>query len=81
MGLLALLKCLTSNPADILGLPQGRLQIGRPADMVVFDVAKAYAINIHAFHGQAKNSPFHHFPVKGKILQTYVDGRQIYNNF
>lgn len=81
MGLLALLKCLTSNPADILGLPQGRLQIGKPADMVVFDVAKAYDINIHTFHGQAKNSPFHHFPVKGKILQTYVNGRQIYNNF
>ena len=81
MGLLALLKCLTSNPADILGLSQGRLQIGKPADMVVFDVAKSYAIDIHAFRGQAKNSPFHHFPVKGKILQTYVDGRQIYNNF
>lgn len=81
MDLLTLLKCLTCNPADILGLPQGRLQAGKPADIIIFDLEKAYIVDIHTFQGQAKNSPFHHFPVKGRILQTYVNGRQIYTNF
>src|SRR5690606_18382580 len=33
IGLLGLLKRMTSAPADLLGLPQGRLAVGAPADL------------------------------------------------
>ena len=37
MKLIAALRCLTSRPAEILGLPQGRLAKGAPADVAIFD--------------------------------------------
>jgi dihydroorotase len=31
------LRAMTSGPADLLGLPQGRLEPGAPADLVAFN--------------------------------------------
>ena len=37
------LRPVTSGPADLLGLPQGRLAKGAPADLVLFDAAAPWA--------------------------------------
>src|SRR5690606_7142214 len=46
MSLLAALRCLTARPADILGLPQGRLSKGAPADMVLIDLDRPHKIDV-----------------------------------
>jgi dihydroorotase len=78
MTLIATLRCLTSRPADILGLPQGRLAKGAPADMVLLDVDRPYRIDVAKFRGKSKNSPYDSRPVQGLVLKTFVDGRTVF---
>jgi dihydroorotase len=77
-SLLNLLKCLTSRPAEILGLPQGRLQRGAAADMVLIDLDRPHRIDVGSFHSKSKNSPYDGRPVQGQVLKTFVDGRPVF---
>ncbi|MGE0668336.1 MAG: dihydroorotase [Sphingomonadales bacterium] len=73
-----LLAAVTSRPAEILGIPGGRLAKGEPADLVLFDPDKPWRIDPESFHSKAKNSPFEGRPVQGKIVRTIVGGRTAY---
>jgi len=73
-----LLKCLTSRPAEILGLPQGRLAKGAPADMTLIDLERPHRIDVATFHSKSKNSPYDGKPVQGVVRRTFVDGRQVF---
>jgi dihydroorotase len=78
LSLLDLLKCLTSRPAEILGLPQGRLAKGAPADMVLINLDKPHRIDVAGFKSKSKNSPYDGRPVQGMVLKTFVDGRLVF---
>ncbi len=78
LSLLAALRCLTARPADILGLPQGRLAKGAPADMVLLDLDRPHKIDVAKFRCKSKNSPYDGRPVQGCVLRTFVDGRLVY---
>jgi len=77
-GLLDLLARMTIAPAKLLGLPQGRLAKGAPADLVLFDIDRAYRIDAARFRSKSKNSPFDARPVQGRVLRTIVDGRTVF---
>lgn len=78
LSLLDLLKCVTSRPAEILGLPQGRLTKGAPADMVLINLDKPHRIDVAGFKSKSKNSPYDGRPVQGMVLKTFVDGRLVF---
>ncbi|MGE0736259.1 MAG: dihydroorotase [Alphaproteobacteria bacterium] len=78
MSLLDLLKRLTCTPADILGLPVGKLKKGGPADLVVFDPDKPWRISKDAILSKSKNSPFDEMPVQGRVWRTVVAGRALF---
>jgi dihydroorotase len=78
MPLIDLIRCLTSRPADILGLGQGRLAKGAPADMVLIDLDRPHRIDVAKFRSKSKNSPYDGRPVQGKVLKTFVDGRLVF---
>ena len=69
---------MTSRPAEILGLPQGRLAKGAPADMAVIDLERKHKIDVASFHSKSKNSPYDGRPVQGAVRRTFVDGRQVF---
>ena len=69
---------MTIAPATLLGLPQGRLSKGAPADLVLFDLERAYKIDAAKFRSKSKNSPFDEQPVQGRVLRTIVDGRIVF---
>jgi dihydroorotase len=79
MGLLDVLACLTSKPADILRLPLARLAKGVAADFVVFDPDEAWDIHNEKLHSKSKNAPYEDYPVKGRVKLTVLDGRPVYN--
>src|SRR3546814_4088892 len=58
IGLLDLIGRLTLRPAGVLGLAAGRLAKGAAADLVQFDPDRPWKIDVDAFHGKSKNSPF-----------------------
>jgi dihydroorotase len=72
------LKPVTSGPADLLGLPQGRLAIGAPADLVLFDPNAPWLCDRDLLLSRSKNSPFDGRRLEGKVLHTWVDGRTVF---
>jgi dihydroorotase len=78
VALLDLLARMTLAPASLLNLPQGRLAKGAPADLVLFDLERAYRIDASRFRSKSKNSPFDERPVQGRVLRTIVDGRTVF---
>jgi dihydroorotase len=72
------LKPVTSGPADLLGLPQGRLAKGAPADLVLFDHAAPWACDRDDLSSRSKNSPFDGRKLEGKVLRTWVNGATVF---
>ena len=75
MSIAGVLRKLTCGPADILRLPLGRLERGRPADLVLFDPDRPWRIDADALISKSKNSPFDEWPAQGRVLRTVVAGR------
>jgi dihydroorotase len=73
-----LFRRLALAPAELLGLPQGRLARGAPADLVLFDPTRAWVVDEDRFLSKSKNSPFGGRPVQGRVLRTLVDGRTVF---
>ncbi|WP_395666986.1 dihydroorotase [Methylocella sp.] len=69
---------LTSRPADILGLPQGRLKVGAPADLIRFDPDEAYLVDPLKLKSRCKNTPFDEATMEGRVKLTLVEGRIVF---
>jgi dihydroorotase len=78
LGLIEVIRRLTSNPAGILRLPVGRLAAEAPADLVLFDPDTSWCIDTEQFRSKSKNAPFDGRPVQGRVRRTIVDGRVIF---
>lgn len=73
------LAALTSaNPAKILGVDCGRLDVGAPADIAIVDVDRPWRVDGAAFASSAGNTPFDGLPVQGKVVRTLKGGRTIF---
>lgn len=66
------------NPAKVIGLDKGDIQVGKVADIVVFDPNETYKIDVNTFASKGKNTPFHNREVTGRVVATICDGRVVY---
>ena len=73
-----LLAKFTVQPAHILGVPKGTLTSGSAADITVIDLSQEHTLDVSHFKSKSKNSPFHGWDVKGKVLSTLVKGKVVY---
>jgi len=78
MSLSQAVKKMTVNPAAILGLDKGRLCEGADADITIVDMDQEYAVDVSAFKSKSKNSPFHGWRLKGRVLYTLVSGTMVF---
>lgn len=78
LSLIDLLTKLTVVPADLLKIPAGRLTQGAAADLTLFDPDEPWKIDVDAFQGKSRNSPFDRRPVMGRTWRTIVDGRTVF---
>ncbi len=67
---------MTSNPAKILGINKGSLQIGADADITIIDQGKEWEVDATKFFSRSKNTPFNGWKLKGKVIQTIVGGKK-----
>jgi dihydroorotase len=72
------MRAVTSKPADLLGLPAGRLAKGAPADLVLCDIDAPILIDAAQLKSKSKNSPFDGRRLQGEVKMTLVDGRVVY---
>lgn len=79
MTLSEILQKMSWNPAKLLGIPAGTLQVDAPADVVVFDPEKCWTVDENALHGKSKNTPFKGMTLKGKVAMTIFHGRIVYD--
>ncbi len=73
-----LLAAMTTRPAEILGLPQGRLAVGAPADLIRFDPDEPYVVDPAKLHSRSKNTPFDEARMEGRVKLTMVAGRIVH---
>lgn len=76
LTLMELLEKMTVNPAKLYHLEQGRIQKGKPADLVLFKEDEEYTVE--KFYSKASNSPFKGWKLYGKIYYTICKG-VVYN--
>jgi dihydroorotase len=69
---------ITSDAARILGVPQGRLSAGAPADVTLFDPKATVRIAADSLKSQGKNTPFLGYELAGRVRRTLVAGNVIY---
>lgn len=69
------LNRLTSGPADALGLPQGRLNLGAPADLVVLDINAPWACRAADFASTGRVTPLEGRLLTGRPTAAIVAGR------
>ena len=70
-------RALSLNPANRLGLPQGRLSPGAPADLVLFDPNAPFVLDRTTLRSKSKNTPFDGARMEGRVLSTWVAGRRV----
>lgn len=73
-----LLAAMSSRPAEILGLEQGRLQKGAPADLVRFDPDAPFVVDPATLHSRCKNTPFDGALLQGVVKTTIVAGEAVW---
>jgi dihydroorotase len=73
-----LFRAMALNPAKRLGLPQGRLAEGAPADLVLFDPDAPFVLDRFSLHSKSKNTPFDGQRMEGRVLATFVGGTQVF---
>ena len=78
MDLPAIIKRMSTTPADILRLPRGRMSLGAQADLVLFDPDEEWTVDPEQFASKARNTPFAGWKVKGRVKYTIVKGQVIY---
>ncbi|MGA7981413.1 MAG: dihydroorotase [Chromatiaceae bacterium] len=69
---------LTLGPAEILGLPVGRLDPGRIADLCVFDPQARWTVAPETLTSRGHNTPFRGLELQGRVTWTLLAGRVVY---
>ena len=79
MDLPTLWRALSLNPAKLLGLNVGRIEIGAPADLVLFDPDKPFILDRSKLLSKSKNTPYDGRTMQGKVMRTFIAGEEVYS--
>lgn len=77
---LTLVERMSTNPAKMLGIDKGTLQIGSIADITIIDSEYEYIVNAQEFESKGKNTPFNGRKLQGRAVYTIVKGSIIMEN-
>jgi dihydroorotase len=78
LPLIALLKAMSTRPAELLGLAGGTLKSGAPADLIVVDLDVPWLLDPAELKSKCKNTPFDEARLQGRVVRTIVAGRTVY---
>ena len=78
MDLPTLFRALARNPARLLGQETGRLAVGAPADLVLFDPDLPFVLDRATLLSKSKNTPYDLRRMTGRVLRTWVGGEEVF---
>ncbi|MBD0416332.1 dihydroorotase [Oryzicola mucosus] len=76
--LLRLIDAVSSAPARLFGLPGGTLKPRAAADLAVVDLDEPWVVREQDLRSRSKNSCFEGARLQGRVLQTLVGGRTVF---
>ncbi len=78
LSLSEMLAKFTVNPARLLKLEKGTLNVGAAADVTVFDPEAEWVFRREESASKSKNNPFFGWTLKGKVMATIVSGKKVF---
>jgi dihydroorotase len=78
--LMTVLRAMTSRPAEILGLNSGRLAVGAPADLIVFDPDFPWVVTEPSIRSRSRNTAFEGARMQGAVMHSFVAGRPVFSH-
>ena len=79
MDLNTLIASLSSGPADLLDIEAGTLGTGTRADICVFDPDVEWLLDNTKLLSKGHNTPFKHWPLKGRVTSTLQAGKIVFS--
>ena len=73
-----MIEKLTAAPARYLGIDQGTLKPGAPADVTILDPDADWVVDASRFASKGKNSPLDGTTLQGKVVTTLVGGKVVF---
>jgi dihydroorotase len=70
---------MTVGPAKVFGLDGGSLDIGKRADVCVFDPDASWVVNEESLRSRGKNTPLLHRSLTGRAICTVVGGQVVHD--
>ena len=78
MTLKQLIDFLTIKPAESFNLNYGKIEIGKPADLVLLDLDEEQIINPEDFLSKGRNTPFAGLMCQGWPVMTIAEGKIVW---
>ena len=73
-----IIKALTSNPAKILKIDKGNLNVGNEADFCIVDINKPWIVKQENLISKSKNTSIENKKLQGKVTNTFVKGEELF---
>ena len=73
-----IIKALTSNPAKILKIDKGNLNVGNEADFCIVDIDKPWIVKQENLISKSKNTSIENKKLQGKVTNTFVKGEELF---
>lgn len=70
-----LIEKMTINPARMLGIAKGSLEVGADADITIIDPAAQWTVDSAQFLSKSRNTPYNGWTLTGRAEYTIVGGR------
>lgn len=75
-----LVEKMSVNPAKVLGMDKGCIDVGKTADIVITNPKEEYVIDVKEFASKGKNTPFDGRRVTGRVKYTILSGEIVYED-
>lgn len=72
-------NAISLNPAKRLGLCCGTLEHKNVADLIIFDADRPFILKRELLHSKVKNTPFDGQKLQGRVLRTFVKGKEVFS--
>ena len=73
-----LLRRMSSGPARAFGLPEPRVEVGAPANLVLLDLEAEWTVTETGFRSRSVNSWLIGERLRGSVVKTVADGRVVH---
>jgi dihydroorotase len=72
------IEMLTIGAAKVFSISRGTLEKGAIADVTIFDPQMEWTVDPLKFKSKSRNTPFANWQLRGKVLATFVGGREVF---